>query len=117
MKSNEINDLIETLRIFSKERDWDKFHTPKNIVMALSGEVGELNEIFQWLTPEESMALDPSQKKALKEELADIFLYLLRLSDITGIDLVTAGKEKIVINGCKYPISKSFGTSKKYKKL
>ncbi|WP_417878401.1 nucleotide pyrophosphohydrolase [Vibrio sp.] len=109
-----INELTEALDQFAKERDWDKFHSPKNLTMALSGEVGELTELFQWITEEESHNLTEKQKARVKEELADVFLYLLRLADKTGVDLICAAHEKISINEDKYPIEKSYGSAKKY---
>lgn len=112
--SESINKLTEALEQFAKKRDWDKFHSPKNLVMALSGEVGELTELLQWLTEEESQNLTEKQKARVKEELADVFLYLLRLSDKTGVNLIDAAYEKISINEAKYPIEKSYGSAKKY---
>lgn len=111
---NKLSNIQESLREFAIERDWEKFHDPKNLVMALSGEVGELTEIFQWISSEESKHLTDKQLKQVKEEIADVFLYLLRLADVTNVDLVEAAKAKIEINRNKYPVSKSYGHSKKY---
>lgn len=107
------------LRLFAEERDWNQFHTPKNLVMALSGEVGELNELFQWLTTEESLAIkeSPEKRQQIREELADIFLYLINLSDKMDIDLLEAASEKIDLNETKYPVEKSRGSAKKYNEL
>lgn len=112
--SQNIDELTKALNRFANERDWDKYHSPKNLTMALSGEVGELTELFQWLTEEESQNLTEKQKAKVSEELADIFLYLLRLADKTGVDLISAAHEKISINAAKYPIEKSFGNARKY---
>jgi dCTP diphosphatase len=109
--------LREKMRSFAQERDWDKFHSPKNLSMALAGEAGELLELFQWLTEEESTILDADKKKRIAEELADIQLYLVRLSDKLSIDLFVACEEKIKSNAIKYPIEKSKGIAKKYTEL
>ncbi|MBW3695715.1 nucleotide pyrophosphohydrolase [Vibrio sp. T187] len=113
----ELSKLQKELELFAKERDWDKYHSPKNLAMALSGEVGELVEHFQWLTEEESQNLTQEQKDAISEEIADVFLYLLRLADKTGIDLQDASTKKLAINAQKYPVDKSYGVSTKYTKL
>lgn len=101
----DIQHLQDYLQSFADERDWNQFHTPKNISMALAGECGELLEIFQWLTPEESTAekLGPLNRQAAKEEIADIFIYTIRLAAILGIDLEEAFWEKMNKNGKKYP--------------
>jgi len=107
------------LQDFMNERDWDQFHNPKNLVMALAGEAGELLDVFQWLTPEESLEknLDAETKQAAKEEIADIFIYLLRLSDKLNINLEEAVNEKMVINNKNYPKELSKGTALKKGKL
>lgn len=117
MKSKELETLTHILAEFAQERDWDKFHSPKNLSMALSGEAGELVEVFQWLTEEESKSLSSKQKKRAEEEMADVFLYLLRLSDKLDIDLLDAASRKIEVNRTKYPVERCFGTSKKYNEL
>jgi len=106
--------LQEKLRSFSLERDWDKFHSPKNLIMALTGEVGELSEIFQWLSEKESKELDKNKKSLVEDELADILLYLIKLSDILDVDLLSVSANKIIKNGEKYPIEKCYGKSDKY---
>lgn len=113
-----MKDLKEELRDFANERDWDQFHTPKNLVMALSGEIGELSDIFQWLSPSESelRSLSTNQLKDIKEEIADIYLYLTRLSDKLGIDLDEVAREKLKVNSKKYPVELSKGNSTKYNK-
>jgi dCTP diphosphatase len=91
-----ITELQNTLRDFAHERDWEQFHTPKNLAMALTGEVGELVELFQWLTPQESEAImsDPRRAEQVRHELADVFGYVLRLADVLGVDLTDALKER-----------------------
>lgn len=114
-----IRDLQDTLAQFARERDWEQFHIPKNLAMALAGEAGEVLELFQWLTPEQSSAFtgqaDGSQ--ALREELADVFAYLLRLADVTGVDLEEALAEKIELNRRRYPVELAYGRAEKYTKL
>ena len=102
------------LREFADERDWNQFHSPKNLSMALSGEVGELLECFQWLTEEQSHNLSEDKLTAVGEELADIQLYLIRLADKLNIDLTQAVERKLSINAMKYPSEKVKGSAKKY---
>ncbi len=111
---NDLNEIKEKLREFAMARDWDQFHSPKNLSMALAGEVGELLELFQWLTEEQSNNLSREQRVAVEEEVADVFLYLLRLADKLGVDLLSAANNKIIINEQKYPVDKVKGSSKKY---
>jgi NTP pyrophosphatase (non-canonical NTP hydrolase) len=106
--------LREALRRFAAERDWEPFHTPKNLAMALSVEAGELLERFQWLTTEESTQLTDEQKARVRLEVADVFLYLIRLSDRLGVDLIAAGFEKLELNAKRYPIALAKGSAKKY---
>ena len=112
----QMKDLITRLRNFAEERDWDQFHNPKNLTMALGGEVGELMEIFQWKSTDNSLKEMLSEKdlEYCKEEMADVFLYLLRLSDKLDIDLVEVAKAKLDKNHEKYPVSLSKGNSTKY---
>lgn len=100
-----LSDLTTRLREFSDARDWDRFHTPKNLVMALSGEVGELIALFQWLTPPESAAImaDDSTAPNVRDEIADVFIYLVRLADTLGIDLLDAAHAKIDRNETRFP--------------
>jgi len=114
MAFEELKNLSVYLDKFAKERDWDKFHTPKNLTMALSAEVGELTEIFQWLTPEESASLSEGKLEHVGEELADILIYTLRLSEKLGIDLAAAAERKTKLNEAKYPAKLVYGSSKKY---
>lgn len=97
--------LNEKLREFAREREWERYHTPKNLAMAMTVEAAELLEHFQWLTPEESLATkdDPAKFTAISEEIADVFLYLARLADVMGVDLEQAALRKIGLNAVKYP--------------
>ncbi|MFM8270353.1 MAG: nucleotide pyrophosphohydrolase [Pseudomonadota bacterium] len=112
----DIEKLQTKIREFVKERDWEKYHDPKNLVMALSGEVGELVEIFQWLTSEESQQVMKNSKTAIqvRHEIADVCVYLLRLCDKLQIPLEEAILEKLVLNEKKYPPHLSKGTATKY---
>ncbi|MFI1918656.1 nucleotide pyrophosphohydrolase [Nocardia sp. NPDC020380] len=104
---------------FAEQRDWGQFHTPKNLVMALTGEVGELSEIFQWLTPEESIALgaDVTARAKVESELADVFIYLLSLADTLRVDLVAAAEAKVRLNEERYPVELARGRAVKYSDL
>ncbi|HEX6359586.1 nucleotide pyrophosphohydrolase [Actinophytocola sp.] len=115
----ELNDLQRELRDFAIQRDWQRFHTPKNLVMALAGEVGELVELFQWLTPRESAAVmaEPEQAERVREEVADVFAYLLQLADSLDIDLVSALRKKVRQNALRYPVSLAKGRADKYDRL
>lgn len=115
----DIDGAAQALRQFAEEREWHQFHSPKNLVMALSGEVGELTEIFQWMTEAESHAAASSPKTALavRDELADVALYLIRLADVLGVDLNAAVASKLASNAAKYPIEASRGVSTKYDQL
>jgi dCTP diphosphatase len=110
-------DLRRRLAEFAAERDWEPFHSPKNLAMALAAEAGELLEHFQWLTEEQSETLTPAALEAVALELADIQLYLVRLADKLQINLVEAAHRKIEINAGKYPAAKARGTAKKYTEL
>lgn len=109
--------LIQALRAFASARDWEQFHTPKNLASALSVEAAELLEHFQWLTEAQSQSLSVDKKEQVAAEAADVFLYLLRLCDTLGIDLLAAAQRKLVVNGEKYPVDKSRGNAKKYSEL
>lgn len=108
-------DLQEGLRQFAAARDWEQFHTPKNLAMALAGEVGELLAELQWLTPEESAAVmrDPEAGARVRAEIGDVMIYLTRLADILGIDLVEAAADKLVDSARRYPVATSFGSARK----
>jgi dCTP diphosphatase len=114
-------DRLEHLRVrlaeFAAERDWDQFHNPKNLAMAVAGEVGELVEHFQWLTFEQAASLPAATRDEVALETADIFLFLLRLCDKLGIDLAEAAERKLALNALKYPVDKARGRAAKYDKL
>lgn len=107
------------LKIFSSDREWDQFHSVKNLSMALSVECSELLEIFQWMSEEDSNQIknNPEKLQNVRDEMADIFVYLLRLSEKLNIDLELAVTEKMIKNAEKYPVEKSRGNSKKYDSL
>lgn len=111
---NELQDLKVRLRRFAEVRDWDQFHSPKNLVMALIVEAAELVEHFQWLTESESQSLAADKQAEVKAELADILIYLVRIADKLNIDLYSAVLEKLQRNAEKYPAGKVRGKSKKY---
>ena len=113
----DLEDLREQLRRFAAERDWDQFHSPKNLAMALSAEAGELLEAFQWLSEEQSRRLSPEALEAASEEIADVLLYLVRLSDKLGIDPIAAARRKLEKNAERYPADKARGNSRKYTEL
>ena len=108
--------MLKLQRAFVNERKWKKFHTPKNLSVALAGEAAELTEIFQWLTGAESKNVmkNPAKAKAVEHELADSFYYLLRLADVLGVNLETAFWEKMRHNTEKYPVKLARGNAKKY---
>ena len=95
---SELDDLRDRVRKFAEVRSWERFHTPKNLAMAVSGEAGELVAEFQWLTAEESSALKPEKLKAVEMEIADVAIYLVRLADVLGIDVYKAALAKIEVN-------------------
>ena len=101
--SSELVIIKQALREFAAERDWNKFHTPKNLAMALAGEAGELVAEFQWLTPEESQKLTKDQLSAIEMEIADVAIYLVRLADILDINIYEAAMAKIQINKERFP--------------
>ena len=109
-----MDDLVQALRKFREERDWEQFHSPKNLSMALMVECAELVEHFQWLTQEQSRHLSVETKKAVEEEIGDVLIYLLNLSDKLGIDCRQAAQKKLAINRNKYPAHKVKGKSAKY---
>lgn len=112
-----LRNLTQRLRDFALARDWDQFHSPKNLVMALSAEVGELTEHFQWITEEQSRSLPRSTIDEVARELADVLNYTVRLADILQVDLPAAAHAKIDLNEKRYPVELSRGTSKKYNQL
>ncbi|KPJ91105.1 MAG: nucleotide pyrophosphohydrolase [Gammaproteobacteria bacterium SG8_11] len=110
----DLQQLKIRLREFAEERDWDQFHSPKNLSMALIGEAAELVEHFQWSTQAQSSNVSHEQLSEIELELADIFLYLVRLADKLNVDLLKAASKKIEINAQKYPAHKVKGKSDKY---
>ncbi len=100
---SDLNSLRDALREFCAARDWHRYHTPKNLVMALSVEAAELVEHFQWATPEESLALSPGKRAEVADEIADVLIYLTELADVLEIDPIAAAREKIAKNAMKYP--------------
>ena len=112
--SDALRALQQRVAAFAAARDWEPFHSPKNLAMALSVEVAELVEEFQWLTEEQSRALDAERRERVRLELADVFIYLLRIADKLGVDLVGAANDKIVLNEKKYPAERVRGDARKY---
>lgn len=110
----DLAELRERLRAFVAERDWERFHSPKNLAMALSVEASELVELFQWLTEEESAAPDDATRQRAAEELADVLWFLVRVADRLDIDLLAAAEAKFAQNVRKYPADRVRGQAKKY---
>jgi NTP pyrophosphatase (non-canonical NTP hydrolase) len=115
--TDSLESLREKLAAFAAERDWDQFHNPKNLAMALAGEVGELVEHFQWLTFEQARELPAVTREEVALEAADVLLYLVRLCDKLDIDLAAAAERKLAINAERYPVHASHGKAAKYDKL
>jgi NTP pyrophosphatase (non-canonical NTP hydrolase) len=109
--------LREALRKFARDRDWDQFHTPRNLATALAVEAAELLEHFLWLKDDEVAAFDEAKLEKIGEELADVLLYLIRLSDKLNLDLTCAASQKMNLNAAKYPVALAKGSSKKYTEL
>ena len=116
-KTSEYKKVRDRLLEFVSERDWSQFHSPKNLAMALTGEVGELVEHFQWLSIEASDALDNDTRNDVRRELADVQIYLMLLAERLDIDLMEAVSEKIEENAVKYPVERARGRSDKYSDL
>lgn len=112
--SETIDRLREQVRKFADARDWAQFHTPKNLAMALAVETAELMEHFQWLTPQQSAALPAHAKRAVALEIADVLIYLVRLSDVLGVDALAAAFAKVSVNARKYPVARARGSAVKY---
>jgi dCTP diphosphatase len=110
-----VDELQGRLRAFALARQWDQFHNPKNLAMALAGETGELLELFQWLTPDECLQLaeDPISRSTVQAELADVLIYLLRIADVLDVDLSAAVSAKIELNEARYPIEQARGNARK----
>jgi NTP pyrophosphatase (non-canonical NTP hydrolase) len=112
-----LTQLRDALRKFADERDWNQYHSPKNLASALSVEAAELLERFQWLTEDQSRNLPPDELQKVREEMADVLNYLVRLADKLEVNLLEAAREKIELNAKKYPVDKSRGSAKKYSDL
>jgi NTP pyrophosphatase (non-canonical NTP hydrolase) len=112
-----LTQLRDALRQFADERDWDQFHSPKNLAAALSVEAAELLERFQWLTEDQSRRLPPDELARVREEMADVLNYLVRLADKLDVNLLEAAREKIALNALKYPVEKARGSARKYSEL
>ncbi len=113
-KTDSLEALRERLRNFVRERDWDQFHSPKNLAMAMIVEAAELVEHFQWMTEQESKDLTPEKLAQVEHEIADTFVYLLRISEVLGVDIIQAANRKIDLNALKYPVEKARGRNTKY---
>jgi len=115
----DVVELAASLQWFADDRDWRQFHSPKNLILALTGEVDELCEIFQWMSNADSIAAatDPEIGQAVKDELADVLMYLVRLSSVLGVDLNEAVTQKLASDGQKYSVDKARTSSKKYDRL
>lgn len=109
-----LEELRAALQRFASDRDWDQFHSPKNLAIAVSVEAAELLEHFQWTPEADSAVLTPDQHAKVREEIADVLLYLIRLADKLNIDILAAASDKIQVNAAKYPMDKVRGSSKKY---
>jgi NTP pyrophosphatase (non-canonical NTP hydrolase) len=116
-QTDRLEQVRERLRAFVAERDWDQFHTPKNLAMALVAETGELVEHFQWLTPEQSADLPAETLAEVELEIADVLLFLLRLCDKLHVDPLGAAQKKLALNAEKYPVDRARGRATKYDRL
>jgi NTP pyrophosphatase (non-canonical NTP hydrolase) len=114
MSDNYLQQISQRLLEFARERDWEQFHAPKNLAMALAVEAGEVMEHFQWLSEEQSEQLSADKRREVAYEVADVFIFTMRLSQRLGIDLAAVVDEKIKINEQKYPADKVRGSAKKY---
>ncbi len=114
-----LSDMKEVVAEFNRKRDWDKFHSPKNLAMSIAIEAAELMEIFQWVDVDESrrIPLDDGNLKKISDEIADILAYCLDMANVTGIDLAKAFSEKMKKNDLRYPVDKSRGSAKKYTEI
>jgi NTP pyrophosphatase (non-canonical NTP hydrolase) len=117
MTTDALAELTIALRKFSAERDWDKFHTPKNLAMALMIEAAEIAEHFQWTDPADKQELSEEKREEVALEIGDTLIYLLRLADRLDIDVVDAAQRKMVINAARYPVERVFGRAVKYSEI
>jgi dCTP diphosphatase len=115
--STPLQQLAQSLDQFAQDRDWQPFHSPKNLALALTVEASELLEHFQWLTEDQSRNLPADKREAVALEMADVLLYLVQLSSALGVDLMDAAQRKMVINAQKYPVDQAKGSAKKYDEL
>lgn len=115
--NSDLQSLTQALRDFAKEREWEQFHSPKNLASALTVEASELLEHFQWLTEDQSRNLSIDKKAEVGAEAADVLLYLLQLCDKLEIDLMEAARTKLAVNAEKYPVARALGSSKKYTEI
>jgi dCTP diphosphatase len=114
MPNDSLADLTAQVRAFADARDWQQFHSPKNLAAAMTVEAGEVLEHFQWLTEAESESLTAEKRREVELELADVLIYLVRLADRLDVDLIAAAARKIAINAQKYPVDQAKGSNKKY---
>jgi dCTP diphosphatase len=114
MSNDSLADLTAQVRDFANQRDWQQFHSPKNLAAAMTVEAGEVLEHFQWLTEAESESLAAEKRREVELELADVLIYLVRLADRLDVDLIAAAARKIAINAEKYPVDQAKGSNKKY---
>jgi dCTP diphosphatase len=114
-----VSELKSRVLAFARERDWEQFHSPKNLSMALAAESGELMEHFLWSSPAQSttIATDPAKRQKIAEELADVVIYALEFANVTGLDVAAAIEAKMAANAQKYPVEKARGKSAKYTEL
>ena len=110
--AKDLRELRDALRQFAVERDWDRFHSPKNLAMALSVEAAELLEHFQWMTEADSRIIGDDKKTELAHEMSDVLLYLVQLADKLGIDLLASATEKMKLNAVKYPVALQRGAGR-----
>ena len=115
----DVTRLQDAVARFARERNWEPFHSPKNLVMALTGEVGELVELFQWLDEDASrrVAREPATARAVRDEIADVLVYLVRLAAVLEVDLDEAVRTKLATNNRRYPVDRARGNAKKYSDL
>ncbi len=113
MPQDSLADLNARLLAFARERDWEQFHSPKNLSMALAGEAGELLEHFQWLSEQQSASLPPEKKESVALEMADILIYLIRLAERLEVDLVAAAYRKLALNQARYPAERVRGDARR----
>jgi NTP pyrophosphatase (non-canonical NTP hydrolase) len=116
METDSLTLLTRDVRAFAAERSWEPFHTPKNLAMALAVEAAELMEHFQWLTADESAMRPPDARREIGHEMADVLIYLVRMADELGIDLVAAARDKLALNAGRYPVDAARGNATKYGK-